>query len=337
VIPRESALVRAGAGATATRGRRHDHRGPVTQAVLDSAGGEGEPIRVQGKVAADRPWHGKAVFAMAGVRVVDVVGAPPGDRRPGISTSPPVSPAKSTRRALPRTPAAVLWAPERRTDRPPRVRVQAARKAGRLVAAQRLTAGPLTGVEVAWCVVAGWALDLFRGEVTRQHEDLEIAVPAGRFPLLRAALAGFAFDVVGSGRRWPLDSAAFEVLHQTWVREPDTGVYRLDIFREPHDADTWICRRDQRIRLPYEQIIVTSPDGVPYLVPEIVTPPPLSPSPSETARGRHPAGTRSPGYSSRPRACLVPTRAPAQLGLRRRAADGQQPPPGGTQSHAARP
>jgi hypothetical protein len=155
------------------------------------------------------------------------------------------------------------------------------------VAAQRLTAGPLTGVEVAWCVVAGWALDLFRGEVTRQHEDLEIAVPAGRFPLLRAALAGFAFDVVGSGRRWPLDSAAFEVLHQTWVREPDTGVYRLDIFREPHDADTWICRRDQRIRLPYEQIIVTSPDGVPYLVPEIVTPPPLSPSPSE----RREAGT----------------------------------------------
>jgi len=128
----------------------------------------------------------------------------------------------------------------------------------------------LAGVDVAWCVVAGWALDLFRGEVTREHEDLEIAVPADRFELIRAALAGFAFDVVGAGRRWPLDSAAFEVMHQTWVREPDTGVYRLDVFREPHDADTWICRRDQRIRLPYEQIIVTSPDGVPYLVPEIV-------------------------------------------------------------------
>ena len=59
-------------------------------------------------------------------------------------------------------------------------------------------------------------------------------------------------------------------MHQTWVREPDTGVYRLDIFREPHDGDTWICRRDERIRLPYERIIETTPDGVPYLVPEIV-------------------------------------------------------------------
>jgi hypothetical protein len=128
----------------------------------------------------------------------------------------------------------------------------------------------LAGVDAPWCVVAGWALDLFRGQMTREHEDLEIAVPAGKFDLIRAALAGFEFEVVGSGHRWPLDSAAFQVMNQTWVREPDTGVYRLDIFREPHDGDIWICRRDRRIRLPYEQIIVTSPDGIPYLVPEIV-------------------------------------------------------------------
>jgi len=38
------------------------------------------------------------------------------------------------------------------------------------------------------------------------------------------------------------------VLHQTWVREPGTNVYRLDIFREPHSGDTWICRRDATIR-----------------------------------------------------------------------------------------
>lgn len=131
-------------------------------------------------------------------------------------------------------------------------------------------AGRLAGVDVRWCVAGGWALDLFRGEVTRDHEDLEIAVPAGGFSLVRKALADFDFEVVGSGRWWPLDSAAFDVMTQTWVRERGGGVYRLDIFREPHDGDTWICRRDQSIRLPYDQIIMTSPQGVPYLVPEIV-------------------------------------------------------------------
>jgi hypothetical protein len=128
----------------------------------------------------------------------------------------------------------------------------------------------LAGVDARWCVAAGWALDLFRGEVTREHEDLEIAVPAGQFGRVRAALADFDIEVVGSGRRWPLDGPAFDVMIQTWVRERDTGIYRLDIFREPHDGGTWICRRDRSIRLPYEQIIVTSPEGIPYLVPQIV-------------------------------------------------------------------
>jgi hypothetical protein len=128
----------------------------------------------------------------------------------------------------------------------------------------------LSGVDAPWCVAAGWALDLFRGAPSRAHEDLEIAVPVGRFDVIRAALADFDVEVVGSGHRWPLDSTAFEVMTQTWVREPDSGVYRLDIFREPHDGETWICRRDESIRLPYDQIILTSPDGVPYLVPEIV-------------------------------------------------------------------
>jgi hypothetical protein len=104
----------------------------------------------------------------------------------------------------------------------------------------------------------------------REHEDLAIAVPIGGFAPVRADLSGFEIEVVGSGHRWPLDSPAFDVMHQSWVREPETGVYRLDIFREPQDGDTWISRRDETMRLPYDQIIVMSPDGIPYLLPEIV-------------------------------------------------------------------
>jgi Aminoglycoside-2''-adenylyltransferase len=128
----------------------------------------------------------------------------------------------------------------------------------------------LAGVEAPWCVAAGWALDLFRGGQVREHEDLEVAIPAGRFALIAAALAGFEFHVVGSGRRWPLDSPAFKIMHQTWVYEPDADRYRLDVFREPHDGDTWICRRDAQIRRPYAEIIERTSDGIPYLAPEIV-------------------------------------------------------------------
>ena len=128
----------------------------------------------------------------------------------------------------------------------------------------------LAQVRAPWCVAGGWALDLFRGAVSREHEDLEIAVPIGDFGQVRQALSGFAFDVVGSGRRWPVDDPAFDVIHQTWVREPATGIYRLDVFREPHDGDTWICRRDPTIRRPYAELVVRTSDGIPYLVPEVV-------------------------------------------------------------------
>lgn len=133
----------------------------------------------------------------------------------------------------------------------------------------REVAERLAGVATPWYVAAGWALDLFRGGPTREHDDLEIGVPAAGFDAVRAVLAGYEFHVVGAGRRWPLDSPAFALMHQTWVREPATGVYRLDVFREPHEGRTWICRRDETIRLPYAQIIQRTADGIPYLTPEI--------------------------------------------------------------------
>lgn len=129
----------------------------------------------------------------------------------------------------------------------------------------------LAGVRAPWYVAAGWALDLFRGRRTRAHGDIEIAVPAGRFPEVRGRFPGYVFDAAGSGRIW--EDAAPDVLaavHQTWLRDPATGDYLLDVFREPHDGDTWICRRDETIRFPYDEIVHHTGDGIPYLAPELV-------------------------------------------------------------------
>jgi len=129
----------------------------------------------------------------------------------------------------------------------------------------------LAGVATPWCVAAGWALDLFRGGQTREHGDIEIAIPAADFPEVRDRFPGYTFDAVGTGRIW--ENATPEVLaatHQTWLRDPATGNYLLDVFREPHDGETWICRHDGTIRLPYRDIIRHTPDGIPHLAPELV-------------------------------------------------------------------
>jgi aminoglycoside-2''-adenylyltransferase len=129
----------------------------------------------------------------------------------------------------------------------------------------------LRAVDAPWAFAAGWALDLFRGSVSRDHEDVELAVPIAGFAAVQQALRPYEFDLVGGGQKWAIsDHRAFVLTHQTWLRDPATGVYVLDVFREPHDGDVWICRRDTSIRLPYSEAVRRTAGGLPYLAPEIV-------------------------------------------------------------------
>jgi len=134
----------------------------------------------------------------------------------------------------------------------------------------RVIADRLAGVEVAWYVAAGWALDLFHGAQTRVHEDTEIAVPATYFHRIASRFTDCRFCVPHDGELVPATDETLKDSHQTWAWEQASGKWRLDVFREPHDGPTWICRRDEGIRRPYHEIIEFTPDGIPFLAPEIV-------------------------------------------------------------------
>ncbi|WP_239476838.1 hypothetical protein [Nocardia arizonensis] len=133
------------------------------------------------------------------------------------------------------------------------------------------TPGELTrsmaGVAAPWYVAAGWALDLFTGGDARAHSDLEIGVPRERFDEVAAAFPGYEWDVVGDGRVWSWPDGAQH--HQTWLRDPCSGRYRLDVFREPHVGDRWVCRREPSITLAYDELILRTDDGIPYACPEV--------------------------------------------------------------------
>jgi hypothetical protein len=43
---------------------------------------------------------------------------------------------------------------------------------------------------------------LFTGDAAREHDDLEIAVPAIRFGEIMAAFPGFEWHIVGDGQVW---------------------------------------------------------------------------------------------------------------------------------------
>lgn len=131
----------------------------------------------------------------------------------------------------------------------------------------------LSGVDAPWHVSAGWAIDLFLGRQRREHEDLEIAVPADRFHDVAAALGELDFHVVTRGIAEPVATATaglMEEIHQTWGLDSPANVWRIDVFREPYDGDEWVARRDESIRLPYDELIEHTADGIPYERPEVV-------------------------------------------------------------------
>jgi hypothetical protein len=135
-------------------------------------------------------------------------------------------------------------------------------------------AARFAGIDAPWYVAAGWSIDLFLGGRHREHEDLEVAIPAHRLDDFVAALDGLEIFVVGVPRDGHVTlladaRGALAETHQTWVGEPDGGLWRIDLFREESDDETWICRRDDRIRLPFSEAILRTDDGVPYGRPEI--------------------------------------------------------------------
>jgi Aminoglycoside-2''-adenylyltransferase len=72
-----------------------------------------------------------------------------------------------------------------------------------------------------WFVAGGWAIDLFLGTRTRDHEDLEIAVASSFFEMLPPRFPEFDFWVPQGGRnlaRMSIETLAGEV-HQTWAYE----------------------------------------------------------------------------------------------------------------------
>jgi len=122
----------------------------------------------------------------------------------------------------------------------------------------------LAGVEVPWCVVGGWSIELALGRPHRMHSDLEIAVPRVCFEAVRDHLCDYRLHVVGDGevRALARDGVPPEDRHQNWVLDPSESAWRMDVMLEPGDGTTWVFRRDERIRAPRARMVAVR-DGIP--------------------------------------------------------------------------
>lgn len=130
----------------------------------------------------------------------------------------------------------------------------------------------LSGLSQPWCIVGGWALDLWHGVETRPHEDLEFTVLRGDFPVFRMALSDLHLHAVASGHVAPLPAGALPPadVTQVWCEEVAARCWRADMMLEDGTPETWVYKRDPSIREPRGKMVCQTADGIPYLAPQAV-------------------------------------------------------------------
>ena len=129
-----------------------------------------------------------------------------------------------------------------------------------------------TGAPFRWWITGGVALELHIGRTWRGHADADIGICRIDAPAAHHWLRGLYPYIAASGRlrRWdgrPLSAAANE--NNVWVKRDPHGPWWLDMAIGEGDAHSWTYRRDPRVRRAWSDALLTTPDGAPYLAPEV--------------------------------------------------------------------
>lgn len=134
----------------------------------------------------------------------------------------------------------------------------------------------LTDLPIPWAISSGWALDLFLGEVTRYHEDVDIIVDRRHQLTLQQHMLEHGWRwLTPFGHKlepWPSHMRIELPRHQAHAhRLRDNGENDfLDFLLTDFVDDIWRYRREPSIVQTVERAFLTTDDGVRYLAPELV-------------------------------------------------------------------
>jgi len=129
----------------------------------------------------------------------------------------------------------------------------------------------LAGINRPWWIAGGWALDLFLGFQTRTHDDLDVGVLRRDVTDVAAHLRGWEFFEAQSNALYRLEGseAPRADVNSIWCRPRGEQRWSFELLLDDARADAWIFRRWPALQMPLDKVIRRTPNGVPFLPPEI--------------------------------------------------------------------
>jgi aminoglycoside-2''-adenylyltransferase len=129
----------------------------------------------------------------------------------------------------------------------------------------------LSPLSAPWWIAGGWALDLFVGQVTRPHGDIDVGIFRRDAQGTCATLSEWEFFEARAGALTQINigTAPRAAVNSLWCRRRGEAEWAFELMLDEGGSDQWTFRRDHKIGRPLEIAIRRSPDGIPYLAPEI--------------------------------------------------------------------
>lgn len=128
-----------------------------------------------------------------------------------------------------------------------------------------------------WWIAGGWAIDLFLGRQSREHEDIDIQVLRRDQRDVRALFDTWDVqaalppprDEAWPFRAWRRGEVLDPAIHDIWCRPTPDQPWALQLMVADTREDWWLFRRAPAIARPLATLGGVSAEGVPYLAPEI--------------------------------------------------------------------
>jgi len=121
-----------------------------------------------------------------------------------------------------------------------------------------------------WCVAGGWALDLFLGRLTRQHDEVQLAVLREHLMDLPQHLPKWTWKLSINRTLRPWDGRQYLMLPIHELHATGAKKESVEVLLQEGDGIDWQYRRNFSVRLNLSKWIVPGPMGVPLLNPAIV-------------------------------------------------------------------
>jgi hypothetical protein len=131
-----------------------------------------------------------------------------------------------------------------------------------------LLAKMMDGFDRSWAIAGGWAIDLFLGKETREHNDIEIMIFRQDQMNIRRFFNDWEFKKVTNGKfeAWQLGEWLNSPIHETYAERLNE---KIEILLNDLEGENWIYRRDSRIRREVSKIVDVNDENIPFLTPEV--------------------------------------------------------------------